>query len=68
MLLTGTMTGLAVDARLCPGGRVGVGYQVIVGFKLAHMAAVTGSIEGVRPLLPVNRLISCLTGEVPYPA
>ena len=62
------MAGLAVDARLRPGGAVGVGRQIVVGAELAHMAVEAGGIEGVGPLLPVDRLLGGPGAEVAHPA
>ena len=62
------MAGLAVDARLRPGGAVGVGVQVVVGAELAHMAVEAGGVEGVGPLLPVDRLLGRPGAEVAHAA
>ena len=42
-----TVAGLAVDARLCPGGLVRVGLEIVVGRELAHVAVVAAGVEGV---------------------
>lgn len=58
------MTGLAVDARLGPGGRVGVGIEIVVGRELAHMTAVAGGVEGVCGVFPVDRRPRLSPGEM----
>ena len=67
MLISRTVAGLAVDARLFPDRMVRVSLQVIVRGDLAHVAPVTGGVEGVLPVLPVYRFIR-LTRKVPHPA
>ena len=42
-----TVAGLTVEARLGPHGMVCVGFQIVVGRKLANMAPVAGRVEGV---------------------
>ena len=59
----GAVAGLAVDARLGPGGVVGVGLRVVVGRELAHVAAVAGGIEGVGVVPPVDRLARAPPGK-----
>ena len=67
MFISRTVAGLAVDVRLLPDRTVRVSLQVIVRGDLAHVAPVTGGVEGVLPVLPVYRFIS-LTRKVPHPA
>jgi len=62
------MAGFAIDAGLGPRGMVGVGFGIVIGRKLAHVAAVTGGIEGVGGLLPVDRLASLPSREMPHAA
>ena len=42
----GAVAGLAVDARLRPGGAVGVGLQIIIAAELADVAVKAGGVEG----------------------
>ena len=62
MLGRRAMAGFAIDARLRPGGMVGVGFQVVVGGELAHVAVVAHGVEGERPLPPVERFVPPVEG------
>gem|GEM_PF-5449753 len=72
----GAVAGLAVNARLGPGGVVAVGSQVVVLLKLADVATEARRVEGQRALLPVERLVvavaemaNCAGGGIqPFPA
>ena len=57
VLISRAVAGFAIDARLLPDRVVGVGLQVIIRGDLAHVAPITGCVEGVLPVLPVYRFI-----------
>jgi hypothetical protein len=57
MFRRGTVTGLTVDSRFPPGGVVSVGFEIIVLGKLADMAAIAGSVEGVFLCSPVYGIL-----------
>ena len=60
VLRRGAVAGLAIDARLGPGGVIAVGLEVVVLGKLADVAAEAGGVEGQRPFLPVQRLVAAV--------
>ena len=62
------MAGLAVDARFRPDRVIGVGLQVVVDGKLAHVAGVTGGVEGEFAFRPVQRRIIILLREMAHAA
>lgn len=67
VFLARAVAGFAVDAGLGPGGRVGVGLGIVIGGKLADVAAIAAGIEGVGPFLPMEGL-AWAAGEMAHGA
>src|SRR5512133_2143836 len=51
------MAGFAVDTRLLPGGVIRLRDRIVVPGELAYVATVTGGVEGVRRLGPMNSFV-----------
>ena len=58
---------LATDARLGPGGVVGVGCQVVVRREFGDVAIETGGVEGEHAVGPIEGLVAAV-GEMPHAA
>ena len=61
------VTRFATDARLAPGGFVGVAGQVVVRAQLAHVAVEASGVEREHAIGPVQRFVAAV-GEVPHAA